>query len=276
MPALRRSGLLSFTVGSTVVLLIFSAALFVLGIFNETLRWDIFGPRVEAILYGVFGSTVSLAAVGVAMTLVLGVREVVASFRNIERARAAGAEAPAATRSYRGAFALVVVVLVMLVGGLAWLNRRITEHRNGVFQRLAAEQMEHFGEKLRAVLPASVPGALSTEGQDLLATLERLSFVSDVELVLPDPADESAIWVFRDGYSSSRAAWRADRRFVARESERAIQAAFRGDPEALPRFNAGARFEWYYPVPGAGGGPVAVLHLRGNRSENFREYPLGS
>ena len=49
--------------------------LVVLGIFNAALNWDIFGPRLEAFLYGVFGSCMSLAAFGVAMTVILALQE---------------------------------------------------------------------------------------------------------------------------------------------------------------------------------------------------------
>ena len=60
--------LLNLIVSFTLILLTIGATLVVLGIFNQALRWDIFGPRLEALLYGVFGSCMALAGFGVVMT----------------------------------------------------------------------------------------------------------------------------------------------------------------------------------------------------------------
>ena len=54
--------LMSLVVSFTLILLTVGAMLVVLGIFNAALSWDIFGPRLEALLYGVFGSCMALAA----------------------------------------------------------------------------------------------------------------------------------------------------------------------------------------------------------------------
>jgi len=78
---------LTLSVRATVTLLLTAAALIVVGIFNATLKWDLFGPKVEAILYGVFFSCIALAVIGVALTLVLGIRDVVHSFQAIEKSR---------------------------------------------------------------------------------------------------------------------------------------------------------------------------------------------
>ena len=56
--------LMSLVVSFTLILLAIGATLVVLGLFNEALHWDIFGPRLEAFLYGLFGSCMALAAFG--------------------------------------------------------------------------------------------------------------------------------------------------------------------------------------------------------------------
>ena len=57
---------LSTTVVTTLGLLGLGAFLVVLGIFDQALDWDIFSPRLEKVLWGIFGSSVALAALGLA------------------------------------------------------------------------------------------------------------------------------------------------------------------------------------------------------------------
>ena len=84
----RRKGqvkLLSLTVWITVWLLAIAATLVVLGIFNQQLRWDIFSPQVESILYGIFFSAVLLSIFGVAIAFVLGLKRIVDAVEALEQ-----------------------------------------------------------------------------------------------------------------------------------------------------------------------------------------------
>jgi uncharacterized membrane protein len=77
--------LLSLTVWVTLWLLAIAATLVVLGIFNQQLRWDIFSPQVEALLYGIFFSAVILSLFGVAIAFVLGLKRIVDAVEALER-----------------------------------------------------------------------------------------------------------------------------------------------------------------------------------------------
>ena len=90
--------LLSLVVSFTLILLTIGAALVVLGIFNEALKWDIFGPKLEAVLYGVFGSCMALAGFGVAMTIIIAMQESVRDFKKFVQARTNQEETPDAPR----------------------------------------------------------------------------------------------------------------------------------------------------------------------------------
>src|SRR5215467_2525403 len=105
--------LLSLVVRATVLLLTGSAVLVVLGIFNASLHWDIFSPEAEKVLYGIFGSFVALGVFGALISLVLGIQEVVTSFRRlVDRTHPESATAPveARRRSYVAAMAALLVV----------------------------------------------------------------------------------------------------------------------------------------------------------------------
>ena len=84
----RRIRMLTLVVHATALLLALAAALVVVGIFNEALDWDLFGPKLEAILTGVFGGSIALASAGVALTVVLGIQEIVRAFRALPKAGA--------------------------------------------------------------------------------------------------------------------------------------------------------------------------------------------
>src|SRR5438046_1024829 len=79
--------LLNFVVSFTLILLTVGAILVVLGIFNEGLKGNIFGPRLQAVLYGVFGSCMALAAFGVAMTVIIAIQESVKDFKRFVQSR---------------------------------------------------------------------------------------------------------------------------------------------------------------------------------------------
>lgn len=275
----KRIRLLTLTVQVTSSLLIAAGALIVVGIFNEAMNWDIFGPKLEAILYGVFGSCVALAAVGVGLTLVLGTQEIVRAFQRVQQSLAREEAAPEPPKSAYARVALyVVLALAVLVTALAGLNHAIQVHRSGVFKKLAREQMEHFDDKLVALietLKEPPRDHVPFELHDLIRTLDGLSFVRKTTLYVADASDASAMW----GYTAWREYRVEDgfaRFFIARDFERAMKEGLNGSEAALETQNAEIGFTWYHVVRGRDGRPLAVLRIDGNPRENFREYFLGS
>lgn len=275
----KRIRLLTLTVNITSSLLIAAGALIVVGIFNAALSWDIFGPKLEAVLYSVFGSCIALAAVGVGLTLVLGTQEIVRAFQRVQQSLAREEAAPEPPKSAYARVALyVVLALAVLVTALAGLNHAIQIHRSGVFKKLAREQMEHFNDKLVALMEPlrepprdNVPFGI----HDLVRTLDGLTFVRKTTLYMPDPSDESAMW----GYTAWREYRVEDgfaRFFIARDFERAMKQSLEGAGAALDEQNAEVGFTWYHVIRNAASKPVAVLRIDGNPRENFREYFLGS
>ena len=118
----KRIRMLTLVVHATALLVALAAALVVVGIFNESLDWDLFGPKLEAILIGVFGGSIALASAGVALTVVLGIQEIVRAFRALPKAKGADEAdaAPEATRwGYARAMVGILAGFAVLIGALA-------------------------------------------------------------------------------------------------------------------------------------------------------------
>lgn len=238
-------------------------------------------PKVEALLYGIFGSSIALACVGVAMTVVLGTQEIVKAFRSLQQQRAtqvAETTVEASKSTYAKYLLYAVLILAMLVTLLALVNLSVQRHRSGVFRRLASEHMTHFQPILsELVIPLSAPPRdhISQDLYDLIKTLDNLSFVDKTTLFLPDPEDVSAMW----GYSARRQYEKEDgfaRFFVAKEFEKAMAKGIAGNEEELIGLNEKTGFTWYSLVKDEEAKPIAVIRIDGNSRENFREYLFGS
>lgn len=277
----RRIRMLTLVVHATALLVALAAALVVVGIFNESLDWDLFGPKLEAILVGIFGGSIALAAAGVALTVVLGIQEIVRAFRALPKATGADEAdaAPEATRwGYVRVMAGILAGFAVLVGALALANGRVLAHRTATFKKIAAEQVGNFEPKLAArvaALGAPPRSAVDKELYDLIRTLDGLSFVQRGTLYVPDPEDPAALW----GYTAWRDYKTDDgfaRFFVAKDFEKAMAAALRGESAELDRLNAEKNFTLYRALRDGDGKPVGVLRIDGNSRENFREYRLGS
>ena len=277
----RRIRMLTLVVHATALLLALAAGLVVVGIFNESLDWDLFGPKLEAILYGVFGGSIALASAGVALTTVLGIQEIVQAFRALPKARgtAEAETAPEATRwGYARAMAAVLAAFAVLIAALGWVNARVQAHRTETFKKIAVEQVGNFAAKLAArvaALGAPPRSAVDKELYDLIRTLDGLTFVQRSTLYVPDPEDPAALW----GYTAWRDYKTEDgfaRIFVAKDFEKAMAAALRGDGAELERLNAEKNFTLYRVLRAGDGPPVGILRIDGNSRENFREYRLGS
>lgn len=276
----RRIKLLSLTVATTITLLVVGATLVVLGIFDEILNWDIFSSQVEAVLSGIFFASVALSLFGVAITFVLGIQEIVHAISALQRSR--GIEEPqpvpeAPKTTYLLYMAGIVAVFAGLITVLSWVNHRITVHRSKVFKRIATEQIQDlqnkFVQQVAQLTPPPPQKNVPTTLDELIRSVEKLSFVNNLTLYLPDVQDDSAIWNY-SSWGSYNKDQGFERSFVAKEYEKGIQAALQGKPELLNEINDQTGFTWYYVVKNDQKKPIAVLRIDGNSQENFREYRL--
>lgn len=83
----KRVKRLSFTVAMTVSLLGIGATLAVLGIVDDMLNRDIFSPQVEQLLRAIMAGCIVLSVLGVAITFVLGIQEIVKSIGLLQKSR---------------------------------------------------------------------------------------------------------------------------------------------------------------------------------------------
>jgi hypothetical protein len=275
----RRVKLLSLTVAITVFLLMLGSILVVLGIFDELLKWDIFSPKVESVLRGIFWTSLALSTFGVAMTIVLGIQEIVTSISAFGRDRGF-IEDNAVPEAKKPTYALYLIgiigTLAVLISSLSLLNYRVQVHRSKVFKKIASEQLQklqaRFTQQL-VQLQAPPKTNIPTNLNDLIQTVQKLSFVSQMTIYLPDSQDNTAIWSYQSfgDYNSKKG---FDRLFVAKEYEKAIQEAFQGKPELLKVINDRTGFKWYYEVKNPQNQTIAVLRIDGNPNENFRDYQI--
>jgi hypothetical protein len=273
--------LLSLVVRATVILLACSAVLVVLSVFNEALAWDIFSPEAEKILYALFGSLVALAGFGAAISIVLGIQEMVSSVRRLvdrahPEAEPTAPEAP--RRRYLVALAALLAVLVVTVMVFSMANGRVTKHRIEVFKLVAQDQMRQLGPKLAAeVTQIQTPceTCVTPALLQFFRTMGSLSFLSHMTLYLPDPQDDTALWRFgsEEIYSETP---KMERFFIAKDDDRAVKLALSGDPAWINQKNGGEGFTWYHLVKDAQGRTRAVLVIDGNQNESFREYAAGA
>ncbi|MDT9184816.1 hypothetical protein [Limnospira sp. PMC 289.06] len=273
----KRVKRLSFTVAMTVSLLLIGATLAVLGIFDDMLNWDIFSPQVEQLLRAIMAGCIVLSVFGVAITFVLGIQEIVKSIGLLQKSRGLDeletvADAPKTT--YMLYMSGVVAVFAVLISALSVANLMITNHRNRVFKRIATEQMQQLSDEfvqqislLNEPPRADVPNTLD----DLIRSVQKLSFVNDITLYLPDQQDDIIIWNY-DSMWVDYPQKGFERQIVAKEYEQAIQSAFQGQPELLQALNGTTSFQWYYLIRDQQNQPLAVLRINGNQRENFREY----
>ena len=170
-----RFKLLSLTVGATVVLLAASSLLVVLGIFDDHLGWDLFSPEAEKVLYGLFFTCLALGGFGAAISIVLGVQEVVKSLRRMIEAARPGAAEPVREVSRRGYFAVVAAFLIVLaatVGAFNAANGRVEAKRLATFKLIVRDEMRQLGPHLDGEI-AKIPAPCATCGTPTLWELHR-------------------------------------------------------------------------------------------------------
>lgn len=271
--------LMSLVVSFTLILLAIGATLVVLGLFNEALHWDIFGPRLEAFLYGLFGSCMALAAFGTAMTVIIALQESVRDFKQFVRARTNQEVVPdAPKRTYAARMAAVVALLALLVALCAGINHVVLTKRCQTFKRLAEEQVGNFQAKIAEIvgaLPSPPQDNVPRDLYDVLRTVDNLEFVQTATLYVPDSSEAAAMW----GYTAWRNVYSNEdgfaRFYVAKDFEKAMRQALDGKPADLDRINARNEFIWYKPLAGSDGRPNAVIRIDGDSRHSFREYRLG-
>lgn len=270
--------LLSLVVSFTLILLTFGAVLVVLGIFNEALKWDIFGPKLEKFLYGVFGSCMALAGFGAAMAVIISMQESVRDFKKFVQTRTNQEEIPdAPKKAYAARMLGGVAVMAVLVGLCALIDHRVLTQRCKVFKRLAAEQVVNFQPKITRIVGAFAAPPQNNVPRDLydmVKTLDNLDFINRTTLYISDPAETSAMW----GYTAWRDYTNADgfaRFFVAKDFEKAMRKAVDGSPADLDQINGRNEFIWYKLLAGEDGKAKAVIRIDGNSHQSFREYRLG-
>ncbi len=285
-----RIRLLSLVVTATVLLLAGSAVLVVLGIFNGYLHWDLFSPEIEKVLYGIFASFVALGAFGAAISFVLGIQEVVLSFRRLTDRSATAVAPPAGVASpvlrqtswrfYPAALTGLLILLALTILGFNYANHRVLAHRLEVFKLVVRDQMTQLGPRLasevvRLGAPCDSCGTPALE--QLMKTLQNLSFCRSAVLYLPDPADATVLWRYPPTASCSTCEkYNPERFFIARDLDRAVQLALSGDTAWVDQMNRDPMFHWYHVIRGADGKSRAVLEIWGNDQESFRDYEAGA
>jgi hypothetical protein len=270
--------LLSLVVSFTLILLTIGAVLVVLGIFNEALKWDIFGPKLEAFLHGVFGSCMALAGFGVAMAVIISMQESVREFKKFVQSRTNQEETPdAPKRIYAVRMLGVVAVMALLVALCALIDHVVLSQRCKVFKRLATEQVGNFEPKIVGLVgafPAPPQNNVPRDLYDVVKTLDNLDFIDRTTLYIPDPAEPTAMW----GYTAWRDYTNTDgfaRFYVAKDFEKAMRRAMDGSTSDLDPINDRNEFIWYKLLTGENGKAKAVVRIDGNSRQSFREYRLG-
>jgi hypothetical protein len=272
-----RIKLLSFTVWMTVSLLSLGAVLVLLGIFNAQLGWDIFSPQVEAVMYGIFFSCLVLSGFGIAITFVVGIKQIVEAVESLRQSPTTIQIAPRGVSrlTYAGYMMGLFVTIAALIGILELVDYRIQDHRNQVFKRIAAEQMRRFELKLAQPLQKLASPALNPVPAvlpELLRALNSLSFIQGTTVYMVDPKDASVLWRYNLNQTDAKGKAVFNRFLIAKESEEAIRQALKGQPERLDAINAEANFRLYYSILGINKQAIAIVQIDGNPQENFRDY----
>jgi hypothetical protein len=272
--------LLSLTVWMTVWLLLVGAVLVVLGVFNQQLRWDIFSPQLEAVLYGIFTSSIILSIFGVAIAFVLGIKRIVDAVEALERKGSLNAElaGPKARRlTYAGYMLGIFTAFAALIGVLGMVDHQVQVHRTGVFKQIASEQMQRLSQRfippLSQLKTTPVTTKINPQAlREVMTAFRELPFVREAKLYLPDAQDKSALWRYTSYSLDPKGQVVFQRFLVVKQFEEAILRSLNGNSKDLNELNQRIDLAWYQTIKDSQGKPLAVLKIEGNPSENFREY----
>jgi hypothetical protein len=236
--------------------------------------------RMSSCINCPLNTSIALAVIGVALTLVLGIRDVVHSFQVIERYSSGVREEPPETAKTTSTKRLLwcLVLLFTIIVLFSSANHMIQSHRVKVFKRIAAEQMQQFNSRFVQIVspfPGPPRNNVPPDLHDLVKSLDDLSYIEKTTLYVPDPQDTSAMW----GYTAAREYKKEDgfaKFFVAKDFEKAMTEAVHGAETHLQKINEKREFTWYFIMKDQTGKAIAVIRIDGNSRENFRGYFLGS
>ncbi len=266
-----RFNLFSTAAALTAAALVATATVVVLEVTGRVLGWSLVaGP---AHLSGLFRACLALDGVGVALCLVLGIREIVKALKKLLFHEDESEFPPPFVFSLTcpqvqiSAFALA---LVLLVAGLHVADRLVQRQRNAGFKKTAAVQIEDLRMRLSRDATgahfypdAGVPKPL----QNLARAARELPFVATASLFFPDPDLEAFLWQYTP---DSRNGDRLVRRFASEPEQKAVLRAVGGAADALQPFNQGAPFVYLSLIKDPAGAPVAVLRIEGRRKAAYR------
>ena len=275
----QRVRLLRLVVSFTLVLLTMGATLAVLGIFNEALAWDIFGPKLEALLHGVFGACMALAGFGAVMSVIIAMQDSVRNFQKLVQSQTNEPARAEATRGgYAGRMLLIALGTTVLVAACAGVNHLVLRHRCKVFKRLAEEHVTNFEKQI-----VTHVGGFQTPPQDnvprevydVLKAIDNLEFINRITLYIPDPVEANAMWGFTAWRSFYTNADGFAKFYIAKDFEKAMRSAVDGDMTSLSEINERNSFAWYRLLETQADTPRAIVRIDGNSYANLREYRLG-
>jgi hypothetical protein len=256
-----------------------AATLVVLGVFNQQLRWDIFSPQIESLLYGVFFSALLLSLFGVAIAFVLSLKRIVDAVEGLERKGRLDESSIPNPRSitYVGYMLGLLTAFAALIGGLGMIDHQVQVHRSQVFKRIANEQMQKLGKKfappLRELRQAPIRATATPPPlPEVMTALRELPFVQEAALYIPDAGDRTALWRYSSYFSGSKEENGFQRLIAVKTFEEAIQKALNGNPQELESLNRAVNLESYHIIKDPQGKPLAVLKINGNSAEDFRDY----
>ncbi|MEM0980778.1 MAG: hypothetical protein AAGH78_10945 [Cyanobacteria bacterium P01_H01_bin.58] len=264
--------MLRLVIRATAILLATAAVLSIVGLFDTFLNWDIFSQNIENFLYGVFFSCLVLASVGIALSFVLGLLEIV----ELMRASHEGRTLPSPRFGYYAKLSsLGVTALVGLLILLSFVNASVQQHRQSVFRQLAEQQAQRVAPKIARTLPLNLTTpTVSSELEQAVETVQRSDLIWSVILYMPDPDDADALWYYDGqpdfGGSENTDTIRFERLFIAKKREKAVGAALAGNNEAVQAFINDGKFVWLEPIQQ--NDVSAVLFLKGNETADFRDY----
>lgn len=268
--------MLRLVIRTTAILLLIGAVLLIVGLFDTFLGWDIFSQGIENFLSSIFFSCLVLAGVGIALSFVLGLLEIVEIMRASHEGRILS---PPRVGYYAKRSMLGVSALIGLLIALSMVNTGIQKHRQGVFRQITEQQTQKIAPKLASALPTDLTAPkVAPELGQAFDTVKRSDLVWSTILYLPDPSDSDALWYYNGHYSHDYNAKDYEpvfeRLFVSKDREQAVSNAFSGKDNSLETFNNDKVFAWLEPIEQAGA-MKAVLYLEGNREADFRDYPVG-
>lgn len=280
---------LDLSISYTILFILLSGILGVLALFDLNLGWDLFSPRIEAVLTAILASVITAAGVGIVVSALLGAQEGARTQRlgllQLQRSLDVSSspvpfETPELPLTRRGiqigrgicwAFAISAAIVLTLSG----VERYVRAGRLEIYHRLSAEQATSINEALADALGEHasprvdhVPKAIYS----ILRSLEALEFIDTATLFVRDRTEPNVMWGYRAWNSSYDVADGFARFIALKRFERSMLAALADRQDTLDQLNRVSDFVHYQLVRSASGTPLAVLRLDANEETDLRAY----